>query len=96
MLGKSDTRQGALLHPGLCAPSLMAVAVRAVSVPVLYHVQWDDEIFPWDEQFELFDALASADKYLVARPGSHSQTYPDDEASWQEFLVRNTSHASWQ
>lgn len=89
MLGKSDTRQGALLHPALCAPSLMAAAARAVPVPVLYHVQWD-------EQFELFDALASADKYLVARPGSHSQTYPDDEASWQEFLVRNTSHASWQ
>jgi hypothetical protein len=54
-------------------------------------MQWDDAIFPRDGQFELFDALASTDKRLVARPGPHSQTHPDDEASWQEFLNRYTA-----
>lgn len=63
---------------------------------MLYHVQWDDEIFPRDGQLELFNELASADKQLIARPGPHGQTHSDDEASWQEFLVRNTPRASWQ
>jgi hypothetical protein len=49
----------------------------------------DDEIFPRDGQFEVFDQLASADKRLFARPGQHAETHPDDEASWQEFIRRN-------
>jgi dienelactone hydrolase len=86
VLGKFGLRQAAPLHPGLRAPGLIAAAARAVSAPLLYHVQWDDEIFPRDGQFELFDALASADKRLIARPGSHAQTHPDDQTSWQDFL----------
>jgi dienelactone hydrolase len=90
VLGKFGIRQAAPLHPGLRAPGLMAAAARAVSAPLLYHVQWDDEIFPRDGQFELFDALASADKQLTARPGPHGQTHPDDEMSWQYFIKANT------
>jgi dienelactone hydrolase len=90
VLGKFGLRQAEPLHPGLCAPGLMLSAARAVSAPVLYHVQWDDAIFPRDGQFELFDALASGDKRLMARPGPHSETHPDDEASWQEFMKRFT------
>lgn len=86
VFAKFGIRQTGLLHPGLCAPGLMMTAARAVSAPVLYHAQWDDELFPRDGQFELFDALSSADKRLVARSGPHAETHPDDEASWQEFL----------
>jgi fermentation-respiration switch protein FrsA (DUF1100 family) len=71
----------------------MVTAARAISVPVLYHVQWDDAIFPRDGQFELFDALACADKRLLARPGPHAETHPDDEASWQDFIRLNTADA---
>jgi dienelactone hydrolase len=46
VLGKFGIRQAAPLHPGLRAPGLMATATHAVSAPVLYHVQWADEIFP--------------------------------------------------
>ena len=46
VLGKFGVRQAAPLHPGLLAPGLIAAAAHAVSAPVLYHVQWDDEIFP--------------------------------------------------
>ena len=94
VLGKFGIRQAAPLHPGLRAPSLMTTAARAISAALLYHVQWDDEIFPRDGQFELFDALASADKQLIARPGLHGRTHPDDEASWQDFLTLNTPHMS--
>jgi dienelactone hydrolase len=88
VLGKFGIHQVAPLHPGLCAPSLMATAAYAVSAPVLYHVQWEDEIFPRDGQFELFEALGSVDKQLTARPGPHGRTHPDDETSWQDFLMR--------
>ena len=65
---------------------LLTRAARAIDAPVLYHVQWDDAIFPRDGQFELFDAVASKGKRLFARPGPHAETHPDDEASWQEFI----------
>jgi hypothetical protein len=54
-------------------------------------VQWDDAIFPRDGQFELFDALGSADKHLIARPGPHGETHPDDEASWRDFIGRTAA-----
>jgi dienelactone hydrolase len=90
VLGKFGMRQAGPLHPGLCAPGLMATAARAIFAPVLYHVQQDDEIFPRDGQFELFDALASPDKQLLARPGPHARAHPDDETSWQDFIRVNT------
>jgi dienelactone hydrolase len=94
VLGKFGICQAPPLHPGLRAPALMTAAARAISAPLLYHVQWDDEIFPRDGQFELFDELTSADKQLTARPGPHGRTHPDDEASWQHFLTLNTPDAS--
>ena len=94
VLDKFGIRQASPLHPGLCAPGLMLAAARAVTAPVLYHVQWDDAIFPRDGQFELFDALASPGKRLTASPGPHDQTHPGDEASWQAFLQDNTALAT--
>jgi dienelactone hydrolase len=94
VFGKFGIRQNPPLHPGLRAPGLIAAAAHAISVPVLYHVQWDDEIFLRDGQFELFDALATADKQLIARPGPHARTHPDDEASWQDFIRINTPGTS--
>ena len=94
VLGKFGLREAAPLHPGLRAPGLIAAAAQAVlPAPLLYHVQWDDEIFPRDGQFELFDALASADKQLTARPGPHAQTHPDNQTSWQDFIRDLTRHA---
>ena len=86
VLGKFGLREAAPLPPGLSAPALTLAAARAVTAPVLFHVQWDDALFPRDGQFELFGALGSADKRLCARPGPHGFTHPDDEGSWQEFI----------
>ena len=87
VFGKFGIRQGDMIHPGLCSPELMVTAARAVSAPVLFHVQWDDEIFPRDGQLALFGALASGDKCLLVRSGRHAETHPDDEAAWQQFLA---------
>jgi dienelactone hydrolase len=91
VFGKFGIRQAGPLHAGLCAPGMIVEAARGISAPVLYHVQWDDELFPRDGQFQLFGALASTDKRLIARPGPHARTHPDDEASWQEFIRLNTA-----
>ncbi len=88
VLGKFGIRQREPLHPGLGAPGFTIAAARAVAAPVLCHVQWDDEIFPRAGQFELFEALGSADKQLIARQGAHGQTCPDDEVYWQDFIKR--------
>jgi hypothetical protein len=91
VLGKFGISQAEPLNPGLCAPDLMMTAARAISAPVLYHVQWDDAIFPRAGQFELFGALASADKSLFARSGPHAAASRDDETSWREFIGRHGS-----
>lgn len=90
VFGKFGVSQTEAIHPGLCCPELMVTAARGVCAPVLFHVQWDDEVFPRAGQLELFGALASDDKRLSARSGRHAQTHPDDEAAWQEFISRNT------
>ncbi len=87
VFGKFGLRESELLHPGLCAPELTLTAARAIDAPVLFHVQWDDEIFPRDGQFELFSAFAAADKRLIARSGPHAETHPDDVAAWQRQLA---------
>jgi dienelactone hydrolase len=86
VLGKFGLREARPLPPGLSAPGLTTAAARAVTAPALFHVQWDDALFPRDGQFDLFGELASADKQLRARPGPHTSTHPDDEASWLEFI----------
>jgi dienelactone hydrolase len=96
VFGKFGVRQTDLIHPGLCSPELAVTAARGVSAPVLFHMQWDDEVFPRDGQLELFGALASDDKRLSARSGRHAETHPDDEAAWQQFIARNSGAAAGQ
>lgn len=91
VFGKFGIHQAAAIHPRLCSPETMVTAARAISAPVLFHMQWHDEVFPRDGQIALFDALASDDKCLFARSGRHAHTHPDDEASWQEFIGRNAT-----
>jgi dienelactone hydrolase len=60
-----------------------------IKVPVLYHVQWDDELFPRDGQFELFDLLGTSDKRLIAFPGPHGTSAPEAVHAWCEFVTRH-------
>jgi dienelactone hydrolase len=65
---------------GLTGPTSARIAADApqVGCPVLFLVQWSDELFPRQAAFELFDALGSPDKRLHANPGSHGAV-PDEE-----------------
>jgi hypothetical protein len=53
---------------------------------ILFHVQWDDELFPRTGQFELFELLGSRDKQLIAFPGAHRAAAPAAIKAWCEFV----------
>jgi dienelactone hydrolase len=89
VLGKFGLRQGPALHPGLESAARVSDDARSLVTPVLFHVQWDDEVFPRDGQLELFDLIGSADKQLAAFPGTHSDTKDDALDLWREFICRH-------
>ena len=80
MRGPSVQRSGIDRHFRIYAPK--------VTVPVLFAMQWDDERFDRDGQFELFDSLASRDKRLHAYPGPHSDDGPEAFEVGADFLLR--------
>ena len=59
----------------------------AVRVPVLFLVQWDDEMFLRDCALALFDALGSSDKRLHAQPGGHGALPAEELEASAVFLA---------
>jgi fermentation-respiration switch protein FrsA (DUF1100 family) len=89
VLGKFGLQQAPTLEPRLAAPERVVRDARRIATPVLFHIQWQDELFPRDGQLALFDALGSADKQLVAYTGGHGKTKPAAVAQWRNFIVRH-------
>ena len=66
-------------------------AAEAITCPVLFLIQLEDELFPRAPCFALFDALASEYKTLHANPGLHSSV-PREELKYSEqFLAHYLS-----
>lgn len=65
---------------GLTGPTRDRIEADAprVTCPVLFLLQWDDELFARQAGFELFGLLGSSDKTLHANPGTHGAV-PDHE-----------------
>ena len=89
VLGKNGMRQTSAMPSTVDMASRFAQDAPKVGVPVLFHVQWDDELFPRDGQFELFDRLGTRDKRLIAFPGLHSGAAPEAVRAWCEFIARH-------
>ncbi|MDG4826464.1 alpha/beta fold hydrolase [Asanoa sp. WMMD1127] len=87
VLGKFGLRQGPALAPALAAPERAECDAARTTAPVLFHLQWHDEIFPRDGQLALFDAFPSTDKQLIAYAGPHADTRPEAVAAWREFVA---------
>jgi dienelactone hydrolase len=58
-----------------------------LSCPVLFMVQWDDEIFHRDGALELFDAIGSPDKRMHVHPGRHGAFPLEAFDATREFLA---------
>ena len=86
VLGKNGLRQTSAMAS--MAPRFAQDAPN-IKMPVLFHVQWDDELFPRDGQFELFDLFGSSDKRLIAFPGPHGAAAPAAIQAWCEFATHH-------
>ena len=93
VLGKFGLTQGPGLPAGLARPERAAADARLIAAPTLQHVQWDDELFPRDGQFALFEAFGSPDKELLGYPGPHAGTKPAAVDRWRAFIARHLTAA---
>jgi dienelactone hydrolase len=75
---------------GLTGPTKERLARDAASLncPVLFLLQWDDELFVRDRGFELFSALGTRDKRLHANPGGHVAVPVEEFRASEQFLAR--------
>lgn len=86
-LGKFGLRQCPAMHPGLAAPERVARDAARITVPLLFHVPQDDEIFPQDGQRELFDLIGSPGKLLATDAGPHAHTTSAALTRWRTFIA---------
>lgn len=88
VLGKFGLRQSSDMHPGMDMAGRLRADAAQLAAATLFHVQWNDEIFPRDGQLELFDLLGCRHKQLTAYPGPHGRTEPAASTGWQRFVAR--------
>jgi hypothetical protein len=67
----------------------IAAAAAAITCPVLFIMQLEDELFSREQYLALFDALASKDKRLHANPGLHPQVPVEELQHSLAFLLRH-------
>ena len=82
-----------VLNPGLSTPGDVLRDASRIAAPVLFHMQWDDELFPRAGQFELFDAFPSPEKELHAFSGPHARTPGHAPDLWHAFVARHLALA---
>jgi dienelactone hydrolase len=91
VLGKNGMRQTAAMPIAVNMAQRFKQDAPTIRVPVLFHVQWDDELFPRDGQFELFDMLGTQDKQLIAFPGPYGAAAPAAIEAWCAFVTQKIS-----
>ena len=86
VLGKFGLQQASALPEGMDMTGRLRRDAAKLTAPTLFHVQWDDELFPREGQLALFDLLGSQDKQLIAYTGSHRETRPAAISAWRDFI----------
>jgi dienelactone hydrolase len=74
---------------GLVGHETLAGAAARVTVPVVFLLQWDDELVPREAGLALFDAFASREKTLHANPGRHAGVPAFELDSSERFFTRH-------
>jgi dienelactone hydrolase len=81
-------------HPAGDKEAPFARAASRLTVPVLFLLQWDDELFRRDDGLALFDLLGSRSKTLHANPGGHLRVPSAEISQAVQFLRQHlTPHA---
>ncbi len=74
---------------GLMGYQTLAEPASRITVPVEFHLQWDDELVPRESGLALFDAIGSAEKTLHANPGGHVDVPMFEVESSERFFARH-------
>ncbi len=64
-------------------------AARALRVPVLLVLQWDDELVEREQGLALFDAIGSSEKTAHLNPGGHVETPLFERDAYEAFFRRH-------
>jgi len=89
VLGKFGLHSAAGFYENADTTSRIKRDAERLSAATLFHVQWDDELFPRDGQLALFGSLGAAEKVLIAYPGTHAETNPTAPTLWCDFILRH-------
>lgn len=78
-----------LMHPNWPAPpgDRIRADARRLTCPVLFLVNWDDQLVPVAQACELFELIGSTDKRLHAYPGGHGRLPQEAFTASEEFLA---------
>ena len=74
---------------GIAGPTKarFSIDAPAVSCPLLFLVQWHDELFPRDLAFSLFEAFGTTDKRMHVSPGLHAEVPAEEFEVSGKFLA---------
>lgn len=74
---------------GLHWSETLVEKAREITVPIEFHMQWDDEHNPREACLELFDAFASTEKTLHANAGKQGELPRFEADSAARFFARH-------
>lgn len=64
-------------------------SARSISIPVLFLVQWDDELVKRTDALALFDTLGTKDKTMHVNPGVHVAVPPAEIQASEDFFAKH-------
>jgi dienelactone hydrolase len=81
---------------GISGPTRERIARDAatITIPTMFLLQWDDELFTREAGVELFTALGASDKILIATPGAHAAVTAETFRHTVEFLADRLEKAA--
>ncbi len=64
-------------------------AARSIEIPILFLVQWDDELVKRTDALGLFDTLGTKDKTMHVNPGLHSAVPAFEIQASEDFFAKH-------
>jgi dienelactone hydrolase len=69
-------------------------AARSITIPLLFVLQWDDELVDREHGVALYTAFGSAEKTMHANPGPHVAIPEHEGDEFERFYARHLGRAS--